>query len=61
MEKILNAIGRVWAKLPKIGMTACYIVALLCVFVAFGSEKWHCLFTAAMYLGLAYLIKHAKD
>jgi hypothetical protein len=56
MEKLLNNIGIIIAKLPKLASVCCKLAALLCVFHAFAHGAWHCLFTALLYLVLSLVI-----
>lgn len=62
MEKqIVNALERIAKNICVKLSSGCKWMAVFLVLYAFGEEAYHCIFTAAMYLGMSYLIKHTND
>ncbi len=60
-ERIFNALERIGKKLCVKLSSGCKWMAVFLVLYAFGEEAYHCIFTAAMYLGMSYFIKHIND
>lgn len=64
MENILLKIDSVYRRLPKLANVLSVVfkcVALALVVYALFSKAYHCIFTGAMYYGLAWLTKHIND
>lgn len=60
-ERIFNALERIAKNICVKLSSGCKWMAVFLVLYAFGEEAYHCIFTAAMYLGMSYLIKHIND